>query len=62
MACVVLAHCYAIFLCSCDVEIVDSLVGQLTSVVPQIGIIKHLDPLSMLKRWSFYTRLHLHIT
>ena len=48
MACVVLAHCYAIFPGSCDVEIDNSLVGQLTSVVPQIGIIKHLDPLIML--------------
>ena len=27
-----LAHCYAIFLCSLDVEIDDSLVGQLTTV------------------------------
>ena len=29
---VTLAHCYAIFLCSSDVEIDDSLVGQLTII------------------------------
>ena len=34
----------------------------LCSCVPQIGIIKHLDPLIRLCQWSFHTRLYLYTT